>query len=246
VAAGSCSYTPASAGLKTLSVSYAGDANFNISSTSGTTFTVNPAATSTAVASSANPSVFGQAVSFTATVTSGAGTPTGSVQFNVDGSPFGAPVALNGSGVATSGAASALTVGSHTVTANYLGTANFATSSGTLAGGQTVNAFGAADHLAFGVQPSDVAPNTSISPAVTVRIEDAFGNLVTNATDVVTMTIANDPVGGSVLTYTAPVSASGGIATFSDLSIDQAGNGFTLQASAGVLTGATSTAFNVQ
>ena len=51
------------------------------------------ATSTTSVSSSLNPSTYGQSVSFTATVTSGA---TGTVQFNVDGSAFGSPVTLLG------------------------------------------------------------------------------------------------------------------------------------------------------
>jgi hypothetical protein len=90
------------------------------------------------VSSSQNPSVFGQSVTFTATVSSAAGTPTGNVQFVIDG---GAPttVALT-AGQATL-TTSALTVSGspHSVVANYQGSMNFAASSGSLAGGQTVN-----------------------------------------------------------------------------------------------------------
>ena len=49
------------------------------------------AASTTAVSSSVNPSDFGQSVTFTATVTSGAGTPTGTVQFKDNGVNLGAP-----------------------------------------------------------------------------------------------------------------------------------------------------------
>ena len=41
------------------------------------------------------------------------------------------------------------------------------------------------------------------------------------------------------------VTVSGGVATFSSLSISNAGNGYTLKASSGTLTAATSAAFNV-
>jgi hypothetical protein len=63
--------------------------------------------------------------------------PTGTVQFVVDGSNFGAPVPLVG-GSATSASTSTLSVGSHTVTANYSGDSTYAPSSGTLAGGQSI------------------------------------------------------------------------------------------------------------
>jgi len=86
--------------------------------------------TTTAVASSSNPSVFGQAVMFTATVTnSSAGStaqPTGSVQFVVDGVNFGSPVVLTGassnSSTATSQVTATLSIAGspHAVTANYV------------------------------------------------------------------------------------------------------------------------------
>ena len=104
-------------------------------------FMLAPAATTTSVTSSANPSVFGQPVTFTATVTTaGLGTPSGNVQFSDGATPIGGPVALNVSGQAQI-TTSALSVGPHTITANYAGNVpnGFNSSSGSLAGGQTVN-----------------------------------------------------------------------------------------------------------
>jgi hypothetical protein len=96
-----------------------------------------PAATTTSVSSSVNPSDLGQSVTFTATVTSAGGTPTGTVQFKSDGTAIGAPQALNGSGIA-SVSTSSLTAATHVITAEYSGSGNFVASTGTLAGGQTV------------------------------------------------------------------------------------------------------------
>ncbi|MGC9987128.1 MAG: Ig-like domain repeat protein [Terriglobales bacterium] len=93
------------------------------------------------VGSSLNPSAYGQAVSFTATVTGVS--PTGTVQFNIDGSAFGSPVTL-ASGTATSGTTSTLSAGTHTVTAVYSGDTNNAGGTGTLAGGQVVSSLVAA------------------------------------------------------------------------------------------------------
>jgi hypothetical protein len=83
----------------------------------GTTMNIsatNP--TATTLASSLNPSVFGQNVTLTATVTSNAGTPTGTVQFN-DGQASLGTATLNG-GVA-SVSVSTLAVGSHAISAVY-------------------------------------------------------------------------------------------------------------------------------
>jgi len=85
-------------------------------------------ATSTAVASSANPQSKGGSVTFTATVTPGSGTtePTGSVVFTVDGSTA-ATETLGASGTATY-ATTTLAAGTHTVTATFGGSGAFAAS----------------------------------------------------------------------------------------------------------------------
>ncbi|MFL6156246.1 MAG: beta strand repeat-containing protein, partial [Marmoricola sp.] len=91
--------------------------------------TVSDAAADLALTSSNASSSYGQAVTFTATAstaTENIGNPDGHVQFRVDGVALGAAVALNGAGVATSPSVSNLTPGSHTVTADYSGSAHFA------------------------------------------------------------------------------------------------------------------------
>jgi len=101
---------------------------------------------------------------------------------------------------------------------------------------------GAAAKLDFGTQPSNSSGGATITPPVTVRIEDAGGNLV-NDTRNVTLAIGTNPSGGT-LSGTLTQAASAGIATFANLSIDKAGNGYTLNATA-TLAGATSNPFNI-
>lgn len=98
--------------------------------------------------------------------------------------------------------------------------------------------------LVFTVQPSDTMAGASISPAVAVTVTDATHNPVTWFTGPVTLVIGVNP-GGGMLWGTATVTAVNGVATFADLSIDQAGVGYTLTALATGLTGDTSAAFNV-
>lgn len=72
---------------------------------------------------------YGQSVTFTAAVGSlqaGTDTPTGHVQFRVDGQPLGGAVALDGNGEATSVAIATLAPGAHAVTALYSGDQFFA------------------------------------------------------------------------------------------------------------------------
>ncbi|MDP2914371.1 MAG: carboxypeptidase regulatory-like domain-containing protein, partial [Candidatus Aminicenantes bacterium] len=103
---------------------------------------------------------------------------------------------------------------------------------------------GAAAKLAFGVQPSATAVGATITPAVTVKIQDAAGNLITTATNVVTISIGTNP-GGGTLSGTLTKAAVAGVATFNDLKLNAAGTGYTLSATAAALTAATSGAFNV-
>ena len=112
----------------TITASYSGDTNFTTSSNS-VLQTVNKASASTTVTSSVNPSLFGQSVTFTATVSAvspGAGTPTGTVTFLDAGSPLQWPgtVAL-GNGTAIFMINVALTVDSHNITVVYGGDGNF-------------------------------------------------------------------------------------------------------------------------
>ena len=98
--------------------------------------------------------------------------------------------------------------------------------------------------LGFAVQPGNTAAGATITPAVQVEIRDQFGARVTTATNSVTVAIGSNP-GGGTLSGTKTMTAVNGAATFSGLSIDNVGTGYTLSASAGGLTGATSAGFNV-
>jgi hypothetical protein len=101
---------------------------------------------------------------------------------------------------------------------------------------------GAPATLSFVTQPGNTVAGDAISPAVQVSVRDAQGNLVA-APIAVTMSIANNP-GGATLGGTTTINSSGGTATFANLTLDLAGDGYTLQASGAGLT-ATSAAFNV-
>jgi hypothetical protein len=99
---------------------------------------VKKAATTTVVVSSANPSLSGQLITFTATVTpkSGTGTPAGTVSFQL-GSNVLCDFPISG-GVNATCSVTSLPVGADTIKATYLGDANFLSSSGTVH--QKVNA----------------------------------------------------------------------------------------------------------
>jgi len=88
-----------------------------------------------------------------------------------------------------------------------------------------------ADHLRFSQPPTDTPAGQTISQVV-VQVVDPFGNLVTNYSGMVTLSIGMNPSGGT-LNGSVTVTVVNGVATFSDLSIDLAGTGYTLHATIG-------------
>src|SRR5204863_595486 len=135
---------------------------------------INQASTSTAVASSGNPAVFGQSVTFTATATTvspGTGTPSGSVQFKIDGVNFGSAVSLNGSGIATS-SATTLSLGNHAITATYGGSTNYSGSDNTASplsefvnqSSTSTSVASSSNPAVFGQSVTFTATVTSVSP----------------------------------------------------------------------------------
>lgn len=122
-------------GTNSITAVYGGDSNFAASKSKAVGQVVNKATTTTTLASSTNPSNFGQSVTFTATVTPQfSGRVTGTVTF-YDGTMALKTVALSG-GVAKF-TTSTLTSGTHSIKATYNGSTSFTGSSASLT--QTVN-----------------------------------------------------------------------------------------------------------
>jgi hypothetical protein len=116
-------------GTHLITAAYSGDSNF-VAASSGVFFqVVNKAATLQSFQTLQNPSALGRAVMFKVTVTSPVGTPTGTVTL-MKGLTKLATSTL-ASGVASFSVAN-LPLGPTTITANYGGTANFSSSSGSI------------------------------------------------------------------------------------------------------------------
>ncbi|MGD0744999.1 MAG: Ig-like domain repeat protein [Verrucomicrobiota bacterium] len=198
--------------------------------------------TTNILTSSSNPSANGQSVTFTAGLTNllGGGTPTnGTVTFYDNGTNTLGTGTLNTNGVATL-TTSALSVGTHSITAAYGGGGSYGGSISS-AVSQVVNAFGTVSKLAFGVQPGTTTAGSAISPAVTVIVQDSYGNTVTSDGSSVTISSSTTAFTGSTLS----VNASSGVATFSVIKPTTAGSANTLTASDGSLTGTNSSTFTV-
>ena len=128
--------------------------------------TVAQSPTSLALSSSLNPSTFGQNVTFAANLTaSGSPTPSGTVTFLDGATPLGPAVTLAGGTTATF-LSSALTVGTHSITAQYSGDTNY-TSSTSSAVLQVVNKNGTATALNGSPNPSTAGQLVTFSSLVT-------------------------------------------------------------------------------
>jgi hypothetical protein len=143
-------------------------------------------------------------------------------------------------GVATFSGLSVSNAGSYTLSASSAGLTPAISSSFTIsaAGGGTPPP--AATKLGFVQQPTSASAGATITPAVTVVVQDSSGNTVTTATNPVTLALS----GGTGLAGTLTATPQNGIATFSNLSVSAAGT-YTLSASSTGLTPATSSSFTI-
>src|SRR4051794_30264099 len=83
----------------------------------------------------------------------------------------------------------------------------------------------AATQVVFLNQPTDSRAGVSVDPAITVAIEDGTNHVVTSSTASVTLAIKSGTgTTSAALSGTKTVAAVNGIATFTGLSIDLAGD----------------------
>lgn len=186
-----------SLGSHAITAQYEANGNYAASTSSTLTQTVVPYSTTTAISSSLNPSPFGQIVTFTATVTSGGGTPSGTVTF-FDGVNSIGIGGLNGTGVATF-SISTLSIGSHDITAQYGASGNFAGSTSS-AVTQIVNSAATSTTIESSLTPSAFGSNVTFTATVTSSAGTPGG----------TVTFFNGVSELGTITLNA-----GGIATFS-------------------------------
>jgi hypothetical protein len=206
VTTATCTTSSLPAGTDALAAAYSGDSNYT-TATGNLNYPVDRVATSIALASSVNPSVFGQPVTVTATTSAGV---PGSVQFTVNSTDLGSPVTVAGgqavSPPLTDSSSDPLAPGSANIGATFTpdDTATFATATQTL------------------TQVTDQASTTTavtVNPTTLVADVAAVAPGAGTPTGAVTFTIDGSPVGTAdlvsgvaTLTHTTPTGSAHNVA----------------------------------
>jgi hypothetical protein len=199
--AGTFVYSPAAgallnSGTQTLSVTFTPTDSADYSIVTRTVqLNINQATAAVSVASSANPVLLQSSVSFTATISSVSGTPTGTVSFLDGTTPLGSSPLSAGIAVFST---SSLAVGTRNITAIYSGDANFpAATSAALS--QTV--------LDFGISPSTSSGNgasqTAIPGGTATYILSVVPTTGTSFPTIATLTVTGLP-SGTTATLNSP------------------------------------------
>jgi hypothetical protein len=185
----------------TITTTYGGDTNF-ITSSGSLTQVVNKANTTTAVVSSVSPSISGQPVTFTATVSvnspgsTAVASPTGTVTFNDGSTLIGSGTLSTSIGVTTATfTTNLLSTASHTVTASYTDDSNFNPSSGPLT--QVVNKANTTSAVVSSVSPS--VSGQSVTFTATVSVNSPGSTAVANPTGTVTFSDGATAIGSGIL-----------------------------------------------
>jgi Big-like domain-containing protein len=206
---------------------------------------VEPAVSDTAVRTSVDPSVHGQPVTFTASVSSTGEAPSGSVQFKIDGADAGAAESLDPSGHASI-VASDLAVGSHSVSADFTSNnPDVQSSSGDLTYGtvflpQIVKPADTSTTIVSSANPSEFGSSVSFTadvavdapgggaPTGTVQFEDNGGDLgapvPVDGSGHASIGTSALPVGSHTITaaYTSDSQNFNGSSTTLDQTVDRA------------------------
>lgn len=174
---------------------------------------INDAATHTTISASPTTAIYGQAITFTATVTAGSKIPNGPVTFILDGTTELGTVTLNSSGKAVF-STGVIPLGNHAVTAVFDGGNGFSASTSsavsvtiTMADSTTTLSSSAnpsvySQPVTFTAVVAAVAPSTGI-PTGTVTFMDGFtilGTATLDATGTATLTTQTLKVGSHTMT----------------------------------------------
>jgi len=193
-----------SAGTHSLNWTYGGDSNFTASSTSAAytlTVTSSTIATTTGLNVNASPILYGQSGSVTATVSSGSGTPTGSVTLFVDG--VSNQIQSLTSGTVTF-SVTGLTAGTHAFTATYAGNSTYAASSTTANTSIVVNKASLIITASCSNRIFDQANSCNANVSGGYKYSDSVATVFTATPSATTTAVRSSPAGnyGATAVYT--------------------------------------------
>ena len=184
-------------GNNAITAVYSGDSNDNPGTSSVLTQVVNQTITTVVLTSSLNPSISGDAVTFTAAVTPG--TATGNVAFKDGSTTLGTGTLSSGTATYTT---SALSTGSHSLTAVYAGDVNhYGCTSSTLT--QTVNKITTTVNLASSSNPSTYGGSVIFTATMTPGSATGTVTFKDGGTTIGTGTIGSGTATYSISSLTA-------------------------------------------
>jgi hypothetical protein len=240
ISSGTATFTTSSltAGGRSITAVYSGDGNYATGTSAALTQVVKTG-TTTSLSSSANPSVAGQAITLTATLSASAA--TGTVQF-LDGVTVLGSVTVSGGSATLS--TSALTAGSHTLTASYSGDTYYNASSSSLT--QTVKAQTSTALSSSSTTPTAgqaVTFTASVTPAgATGTVQFLDGPTVLGTSPVnggsATLSVSTLSVGAHSITavYSGDANDTGSTSTAVSVTVGKAATSTALSASSTTLT----------
>ncbi len=203
VAAGECNITLTTLGARSLTATYAGDTNFNTSTSPAEPHQVDKWDTTTAITSDTpDPSIIGQSVTVQYSVTSPGGTPTGNVTVSDGVDSCIATVAAGECNITLT------TLGARSLTATYAGNTNFNTSTSPAEPHQVDMTDVTGPTVTINQAVAQADPSTGASVLFTVVFSEAVADFATGDVTVSgTAGATTAVVSGSGTTYT--VTASG-------------------------------------
>lgn len=193
------------AGSHNITAQYSGDGNFNSASSSVLVQTVNGVATTTTLVSSANPITWGMSTTLTATVSSMAAIPVGTVTFYNGMTVLGTST-LNGLGIATLVISPA--AGTESLMAIYNGNANYSPSTSNIIS-EVINKANTNTFLASSMVNAPAGVNVIFTATVTGSAGGAVTGNVQFKDGITNLGIPVTVNGSGVATYTTNTLAQG-------------------------------------
>jgi hypothetical protein len=217
LSSGSASYsaTALAVGAHSITARYGGDSNFVGLNSAAQAVTINLITPTVALTATPTTAQIGTTIALSATVTGTGATPTGTVKF-LDGTTVLSTFTLAGTSGAATYSATALAVGTHTITAVYSGDTNFSTLT---SAAQTVTISAIPQTVSISASPSSLTIKSGTTGTTVITITPAGGYTGTLTFACGTLpSAASCSFAPATLTFTGGATAQTSTLTFSTTS----------------------------